>query len=265
MDLFSGIAGGLQGRKAGTSAPARPDPADARRPSVREEASKKSRIRVSSVGDGARIPPRSPTDDVRTAISAEDVITVADEVRAIREKKVSVPSVPSPGVREMTSPEQGNVAPTTSSSGPPGSPGPSGQRGSAHVSSTAQFFARDQAAVLEQKAEIFERKMDEVFFLLRMLDPSEAEGTITELESKCTRLEGDLEAAVTQVEVLTAERGMLKSRVEELEEEIRRMGGGPGSRFGASVGDGELHDSAGGENSSVPPSPSRRAVSSFPG
>ncbi|PKA64337.1 hypothetical protein AXF42_Ash009558 [Apostasia shenzhenica] len=245
MDLFSGIVGGLQGRKTGTSVPAKPDPADARRPSVREEASKKPRI--PSVGDGACIPSRSSTDDVWTAPSAEDAITVADdEGRAIREKKVSVPSAPSPGVQEVTSPEQGNVAPTTSSSGPPGSPGPpSGQRGPAHVSSTAQFFARnvcshldkikesvttkDQAAALEQKAvtleqkaEIFERKIDEVLFLLRRLDPSEAERMIADLESKCTRLEGDLEAAVTQVEDLTAERGMLKSQVEELEEEIRR-------------------------------------------
>ncbi|PKA62107.1 hypothetical protein AXF42_Ash014991 [Apostasia shenzhenica] len=247
MDLFSGIAGGLQGRKTGTSVPAKPDPADARRPSVREEVSKKPRIRLSSVGDGARVPSRSPMDDVQTASSAEDAITLADdEMRAIREKKVSVPSAPSPGFREMTSPEQGNVAPTTSSSGPPGSPGPlSGQRGSAHVSSTAQFFAqnvcshldkikesvatKDQAAALEQKAvtleqkaEIFERKIDEVLFLLRRLDPSEAERTIADLESKCTRLEGDLEAAVIQVEDLKTERGMLKSRVEELEEEIRR-------------------------------------------
>ncbi|PKA47440.1 hypothetical protein AXF42_Ash020169 [Apostasia shenzhenica] len=238
MDLFSGIAGGLQGKKTGTSVPAKPDPADARRPSVREEASKKPRIRLSSVGDGVCMPSRSSVNDMRTAPSAEDAITVADdEMQPNREKKVSIPSAPSPGVWEVTSPEQGNVAPTTSSSGPPGSPGPSSQRGPTYVSSTAQFFARnvcshldkikesvatkDQAVVLEQKAEIFERKIDKVPFLLRRLDPSEAERTIADLESKCTRLEGDLEAAVAQVEDLTTERGMLKSRVEELEEEIR--------------------------------------------
>ncbi|PKA60924.1 hypothetical protein AXF42_Ash006559 [Apostasia shenzhenica] len=247
MDLFSGIAGGLQGKKTRISVPAKPDPTDARRPSVREEESKKPRIRLSSIRDGAYMPSRSSVNDVWTAPSAENAITVADdEMQPIREKKVSIPSAPSSGVREVTSPEQGNVAPTTSSSGPPGSPGPSsGQRGPAYISSTAQFFARNvcshldkikepvatkdqavaleqKAVTLEQKAEIFERKIDEVLFLLWRLDPSEAERTIADLESKCTRLEGDLEAAVTQVEDLTTERGMLKSRVEELEEEIRR-------------------------------------------
>ncbi|PKA53119.1 hypothetical protein AXF42_Ash019027 [Apostasia shenzhenica] len=263
MDLFSGVAGSLQGKNPGTSVPAKPDLADARCLSVREEASKKPRIRLSSVGDGARMPSRSSVNDVRTAPSAEDAITVADdEVQPIREKMVSIPSVPSPVVREVASSEQGNVAPTTSSSGPPGSPDPSpGQRGPAYVSSTAQYFARNVCSHLDKIKKCVATK-DQATALKQRLEPSEAERTIADLESKCTR--GDLEMAAAQVEELTTERGMLKSRVEELEEEIRRRRGGPGSRSGASVGDGELYDSAGRESGSVPPSPVRRAVPSFP-
>ncbi|PKA45918.1 hypothetical protein AXF42_Ash016945 [Apostasia shenzhenica] len=64
--------------------------------------------------------------------------------------------------------------------------------------------------------------MEEELSLLRRLEPSEAEKAIMDLESKCARFEGDLEAAVAEVEELKKERAVLVARVNELEEENRR-------------------------------------------
>ncbi|PKA61962.1 hypothetical protein AXF42_Ash019168 [Apostasia shenzhenica] len=183
---------------------------------------------------------RSSVNDARAAPSVEGAIMVADDkVQPIKESAGDLPSALSLGVQESPSSERGNVAPVTSSSGPSGSPGPSsGQRGLGSVSSTTQYFARnvcshldkikehvasrDQATTLEQKAAISEQKMEEILSLLQRLKPSEAEKTIADLESKCARLEGDLEMVTAQVEELMRERGTLMSRVEELEEENRR-------------------------------------------
>ncbi|PKA54410.1 hypothetical protein AXF42_Ash000243 [Apostasia shenzhenica] len=63
--------------------------------------------------------------------------------------------------------------------------------------------------------------MDEILSLLRRLEPSEAERTIVDLESRCARFEGDLEMTAAEIEELKRERGVLMSRVEELEEENR--------------------------------------------
>ncbi|PKA65571.1 hypothetical protein AXF42_Ash005905 [Apostasia shenzhenica] len=61
--------------------------------------------------------------------------------------------------------------------------------------------------------------MEEILSLLRRLEPSEAERTIVDLESKCARFGGDLEMAAAEIEELKRERGELMSRVEELEED----------------------------------------------
>ncbi|PKA48661.1 hypothetical protein AXF42_Ash018478 [Apostasia shenzhenica] len=63
--------------------------------------------------------------------------------------------------------------------------------------------------------------MEEVLSLLQRLESSEAERAIIELESKCARFEGDLEAAIAEIEGLKKERVALVARVEELEEENR--------------------------------------------
>ncbi|PKA48778.1 hypothetical protein AXF42_Ash018720 [Apostasia shenzhenica] len=183
---------------------------------------------------------RSSVNDARAAPLVEGAVMVADdETQLIEGGATNLPSAPSLGVREAPSLEQGNTAPVTSFSGPSGSPGPSsGLRGPGSVSSTAQYFARnicshldtikeyvasrDQATVLEQKAVVSEQKMEEILSLLRRLEPSEAEKTIADLESKCDRLEGGLEMVTAQVEELMRERGTLMSRIEELEEENRR-------------------------------------------
>ncbi|PKA63736.1 hypothetical protein AXF42_Ash017020 [Apostasia shenzhenica] len=65
--------------------------------------------------------------------------------------------------------------------------------------------------------------MKEILSLLRRLEPSKAERTIVDLESKCARFEGDLEMAAAEIEELKRERGVLMFRVEELEEENRRQ------------------------------------------
>ncbi|PKA61632.1 hypothetical protein AXF42_Ash018613 [Apostasia shenzhenica] len=241
MDLFLGVAGSLQGENPRTSVPVRTDQTGARRLSVREKASKKPRIRLSSAGDGARGTSRSSLGDARAAPPVEDTIMVADdEVQPRIESAEDRPSAPSLGFQDTPLPGRSNVTPVTSSSGPFASPEPSpgGQRGPGFVSSSAQYFARNvclhldwietrltsrgQAAALEQKATVFEQKMEEILSLLWRLESSEAERTIVDLESKCARFEGDLEMAVAEIEKLKRERGVLMSRVEELEEENRR-------------------------------------------
>ncbi|PKA51509.1 hypothetical protein AXF42_Ash002875 [Apostasia shenzhenica] len=232
MSVFSKIADNLGGRKPGQT--------DTRRPVIREEASKKPRIRLSSAGEGVHMTPRSSVGDVRIAPSVGGAITVADdEAQPVKESMGKLPSAPSLVVQEAASVEQVSVALVTSSLGPSVSPEPSsGHGGPGSVSSTAQFFARnvcshldkikeyvasrDQAKILEQKAVISEQKMEEILSLLRRLEPSEAEKTIVVLESKCGRLENDLEVVTAQVEELMRERGTLMSRIEELEEENRR-------------------------------------------
>ncbi|PKA45627.1 hypothetical protein AXF42_Ash010967 [Apostasia shenzhenica] len=59
MDIFLGVAGSLREGIPETGAPAKSDQAGARRPSVREEAPKKPRIRLSNAGEGVRATPRS--------------------------------------------------------------------------------------------------------------------------------------------------------------------------------------------------------------
>ncbi|PKA57783.1 hypothetical protein AXF42_Ash015160 [Apostasia shenzhenica] len=234
MDLFSGVADSLQGENPGTRVPAKPDQADARRPSVREEASKKPRIHLSSAGEGARVMSRSSVSDVRAAPSVEGAIMVADdEVQPIKESAGDRPSALSLGVQEAPLSERSNVAPVTSSSGTPASPEPSsgGQRGPGSVSSSAQYFERNVCSHLDKikarlasrgQAAVLEQKMEEILSLFRRLEPSEAEMTIIGLESKCARFESDLEMAAAEIEELKRERGMLMSRIEELKEENRR-------------------------------------------
>ncbi|PKA64727.1 hypothetical protein AXF42_Ash020351 [Apostasia shenzhenica] len=64
--------------------------------------------------------------------------------------------------------------------------------------------------------------MEEALSLLWRLEPSEAEKASMDLESKCARFEGNLEAAVAEIEELKKERAALVARVEELEKENRR-------------------------------------------
>ncbi|PKA55776.1 hypothetical protein AXF42_Ash012068 [Apostasia shenzhenica] len=59
MAMFSGVAGSLQEEIPETGGPAKLDQAGVRRPSIREEAPKKPRIRLSSTGEGARAASRS--------------------------------------------------------------------------------------------------------------------------------------------------------------------------------------------------------------
>ncbi|PKA62922.1 hypothetical protein AXF42_Ash018917 [Apostasia shenzhenica] len=241
MDLFLGVAESLQGENPKTGVSDRPDQTGARRPSVRKEASKKPRIRLSNAREGTRVTSRSSPDDARAAPPVEDTIMVADnEVQPRKESVGDWPSAPSPGLQDAPLPGRSNVTLVTSSSGPSASlePSPGGQRGPGSVSSSAQYFARNvclhldriemrlasrgQAAALEQKAAALEQKMEEILSLFRRLEPSEAERTIINLESKCACFEGDLGMAIAEIEELKRERGMLMSRVEELEEENRR-------------------------------------------
>ncbi|PKA60502.1 hypothetical protein AXF42_Ash017908 [Apostasia shenzhenica] len=252
MDFFLGVAGDLQGENPGTRVPARPDQTGGRRSSIQEEASKKPRIRLSSAGEGAHATSRSSSGDVREAPPVEDTIMVADDkVQPRKESAEDRPSATSLGVQEAPLSGRSNVTPVTSSSSPSASPEPSpgGQRVPGSVSSTAQYFARNvcshldriearlasrgQAATLEQKAAVFEEKMEEILSLLRRLEPSEAESTIVDLESKCACFEGDLEMAAAKIEELKRERGVLMSRVEELEEENRRRREGSACRVRA--------------------------------
>ncbi|PKA60597.1 hypothetical protein AXF42_Ash019490 [Apostasia shenzhenica] len=238
MDLFLGVAGSLQGENPGTRVSARPDQTGARRPSIREEASKMPRNRLSSAGEGVRVTSRSSPGDARAAPPVEDAIMVADdEVQPRKESAGDRPSAPPLGVQDAPLPERSNVTLVTSSSGPSAGlePSPGGQRGPGSVSSSAQYFARNvcshldqiegrlasrgQAAALERNAAALEQKMEEILALFRRLEPSEAERMIADLESKCARFEGDLEMAAAKIEELKRERGVLMSRVEELEEE----------------------------------------------
>ncbi|PKA47391.1 hypothetical protein AXF42_Ash021628 [Apostasia shenzhenica] len=235
MDVFLGVAESLREGNPGTGVPARPDQTGARRPPVREEAPKKPRIRLSNVGEGIRVTPRSSEGDTRTTPLAEKAIMVADdEVLPRKEGAGDRPSAPALWVQDIPLQERSNVTPVSSSSvpsaGPEISPG-GGQRGPGSISSSAQYFARNVCSHLDQiekrlasrgQATALEEKMEEVLSLLRRLEPSEAEKTIMDMESKCTRFKGDLEMAVAEIEELKRERAMLMSRIEELEEENRR-------------------------------------------
>ncbi|PKA50226.1 hypothetical protein AXF42_Ash017820 [Apostasia shenzhenica] len=234
MDVFLGVAESLREGNSGTGVLARPDQTGARRPPVREEAPKKPRIRLSNVEEGICVTPRSSESDTRTTPLAEKAIMVVDdEVLPRKEGVGDRPSAPALGIQDIPLQERSNVTPISSSSvpsaGPEISPG-GGQRGPGQ-SSRAQYFARNVCSHLDQiekrlasrgQATALEEKKEEVLSLLRRLEPSEAEKTIMDLESKCTRFEGDLEMAVVEIEELKRERAMLMSRIEELEEENRR-------------------------------------------
>ncbi|PKA56598.1 hypothetical protein AXF42_Ash012728 [Apostasia shenzhenica] len=79
MAMFSGVAGSLREKIPETECPAKLDQAGVRRLSVREEAPKKSRIYLSSVGEGARAASRSFQGDTRAAPPVENAIMVADD------------------------------------------------------------------------------------------------------------------------------------------------------------------------------------------
>ncbi|PKA45947.1 hypothetical protein AXF42_Ash019709 [Apostasia shenzhenica] len=211
-----------------------PDQTGARRPPVREKAPKKSRIRLSNVGEGIRVTPRSSKGDTRTTPLAEKAIMGADdEVLRRKEGAGDLPSAPALGIQDMPLQERSNVTSVSSSlvrsAGPEISPG-GGQRGPSSISSSAQYFAPNICLHLDQiekhlasrgQVTALEEKIEEVLSLLRRLEPSEVEKTIMDLESKCTRFEGDLEMAVAEIEELKRERAMMMSRIEELEEENR--------------------------------------------
>ncbi|PKA54909.1 hypothetical protein AXF42_Ash000745 [Apostasia shenzhenica] len=90
---------------------------------------------------------------------------------------------------------------------------------------TAQTFVRNtyrplhqiegRSASGEQMAAL-EWKVDEALTLLQRLEPSEAEKATVDLESKCARYEGNLEAVTLKIEVLKKDKIALEARVEEL-------------------------------------------------
>ncbi|PKA62216.1 hypothetical protein AXF42_Ash015101 [Apostasia shenzhenica] len=147
MDVFLGVAGSLREEIPETGAPAKSDQAGARRLSVREEAPKKSRIRLSNAGEGARAAPRSFQGDTRAAPLAENAIMVADdEVQPRKTGAEKQPSAPAPGFQGAPLREQRTLTPVSSSSGLFASPETSsgdGQRGPGSGSSSAQYFARN--------------------------------------------------------------------------------------------------------------------------
>ncbi|PKA57843.1 hypothetical protein AXF42_Ash015221 [Apostasia shenzhenica] len=236
MAMFSGVAGFVQDELPEARVPAQPDQAGARRPFVREEAPKKPRICLSNVGDGARAASRSLQGYARTAPLVENAIIVADDgVRPRREDAGNQPPAPLPTEAQDAPLREGStLTPVPSPLGPSAGPEVSsggGQRGTDSGSSSAQYFACNICSHLDQaekrlasrgQATALEQKMEEALSLLRRLEPSEVEKAIMDLESKCARFEGDLEAAVAEIEELKKEKAALVVRVEELEEENRR-------------------------------------------
>ncbi|PKA65097.1 hypothetical protein AXF42_Ash013218 [Apostasia shenzhenica] len=100
MAMFSGVAGNLREEILETGGPAKLDQAGARRQSVREEAPKKPRIRLSSAGEGVRAASRSFQGDTQAPPPVENAIMVADdEVQRRKEGAENQPSVLPTGSR----------------------------------------------------------------------------------------------------------------------------------------------------------------------
>ncbi|PKA64535.1 hypothetical protein AXF42_Ash007280 [Apostasia shenzhenica] len=79
MAMFSSIAGSLREEIPESGGPAKLDQAGVKRSSVRKEAPKKPKIRLSSAGEGAHAASRSYQGDARPAPLVENAIMVADD------------------------------------------------------------------------------------------------------------------------------------------------------------------------------------------